>query len=101
MKQQNQKVIKILACEVEISLTTMGSKLGEHRGMISSAEVSSTYLILPCQSFNKELTMIANSKGPNLVPWGNPPLLFFQEDVQFPTLTHCSRSVKNELIQRI
>ena len=76
----------------EISLTTMGSKLGEHRGMISIAEVSATYLILPCQSF---------SKGPNLIPCGKPPLVFFQEDLQFPTLTHCSRSVKNYLIQRI
>ena len=85
----------------EISLTTMGSKLGEHGGMISSAEVSSTYLILPCQSFNKELTIISNSKGPYLVPCGKPPLVFFEEDLQFPTLTHCSRSVKNDLIQRI
>jgi hypothetical protein len=28
--------------------------------------------------------------GPNFLPWGKPPFVFFQEDIEVPTRTHCS-----------
>ena len=70
--------------KAEISFTTNGIKLGEYLGIISKAEVSSTTLILPGQSLSKELMRTANNNGPNFVPWGRPPFVFFQDDVEFP-----------------
>ena len=87
--------------KAEISFTTNGIKLGEYLGIISKAEVSSTYLILPGQSLSKELMRTANNNGPNFVPWGRPPFVFFQDDFEIPTLTHCSRLDENALIHRI
>ena len=67
----------------------MGNRLGEHRGIISTAVVSSTNLIRPCQSFNSGLTKIANSIGPSFAPCGRPPLAVFHDEVYRPILTHC------------
>ena len=87
--------------KAEISFTTNGIKLGEYVGIISKAEVSSANLILPGQSLNKELMRTANNNGPNFVPWGRPPFVFFYDDLELPTLTHCSRFDRNALIHRI
>ena len=56
------------AAKFEMSLTTLGSKLGEHRGVVSKTDESSTNFIRPCHSTKREFIKIINSKGPNLVP---------------------------------
>ena len=87
--------------KADISFSTSGIELGEYLGTISRAEVSSTNLILPGQSLSRELMRTANNNGPNFVPWGRPPFVFFQDDEEFPTLTHRSRFERKALIQRI
>ena len=58
-----------------MSLTIKGIRLGEQRGITSNTDMSSTNLILRCQFLARELTKIANSIGPSLVPCRIPPLI--------------------------
>ena len=82
----------------DIWFTIVGKKLGEQRGITSRTVASSTNFTLPGQSFNKELTTTANSRGPSLVPCGRPPFVFFHAEYEFSTWTHCSLLLRNALI---
>ena len=77
-------------CSIEnlwISLTATFSKLIPFlSGRISNAVVSSTNLILKCQSRKRLLVITANKITPSFVPCGIPPLGDFQSDREFPIL---------------
>ena len=70
-------------------------------GRISNAVVSSTNLILKCQSRKRLLVMAANKITPSFVPCGIPPLGDFQSDREFPIFTACDLPVRKALIQLI
>ena len=70
--------------------------LGEHLGITSATDKSSTNLILNNQLSTKGLTSIATSNGPSFVPWGIPPLTFLFSDVTLFILTHCMRLVRKD-----
>ena len=76
-------------------------RLGKHLGIISKIEVSSTNLIWPFQSSSKGLIKISNGIGPSFVHRGRPRLVLFHKDLLGPIFTHCSRFVRNALIQRM
>ena len=59
---------------------------------------SSTNLILRCQFLTRELTKIANSIGPNLVPCGIPPLIGLNLEVVLFIQTHCERCVYIDIV---
>ena len=73
-------------------------RLCVQRGITSNTDKSSTNLILRCQFFARELTKIANSIGPSLVPCGIPPLIGLNLDVVLFIRTHCERCVRKYLI---
>ena len=84
-----------------ISLTAIFSKLIPFLGRISNTVVSSTNLILKCQSRKRLLVITANKITPSFVPCGIPPLGDFQSVREFPILTACDLPVRMALIQVI
>ena len=93
-----------ILCSIEnlwISLTATFSKLIPFLGRISNAVVSSTNLILKCQSRKRLLVITANKITPSFVPCGIPLLGDFQSDREFPILTACDLPVRKALIQLI
>ena len=84
-----------------MSLTATFSKLITFLGRISNAVVSSTNLILKCQSRKRLLVITANKITTSFVPCGIPPLGYFQSDREFSILTACDLPVRRTLIQLI
>ena len=81
-----------------MSLTNKRVILSEHLGIYSIVVKSLTNLILKFQSRSRLVTRNANRIGPNLVPWGIPPLRYLNEDISSRMRTHCFLLVKKARI---
>ena len=72
-----------------ISLTMKFNIEGEVLGTTSRTVKTSTYFSLGTQDETRSLTIIANKRGPSLVPWGIPPFRTLAVEVASMRLINC------------